>query len=109
MEIKARKASLKEAVKQMRFFQKMYFKTKSPSALQSSKQWEKDVDRLLLEAEQPVLFDEAEIVRNLDSYTVRVELSTYFVAQLLQNDATALDVFTKDFIRSLKNFVDVSR
>ena len=109
MENEATKVSLKEAVKKMRFWQKMYFKTKSPSALQDSKRWENEVDRLLLEGDQPGLFDNVDMVKRFESHTVRIELSDFFLAKLLENDATAMDVFVKDFIRSVKKFVYVPR
>lgn len=46
----------KNAVKQMRFWQKMYFRTKSPSAMQDAKRLEKEVDQMLEDDAQPQLF-----------------------------------------------------
>jgi hypothetical protein len=40
------------AVREMRLWQKTYFKTRHPEALKESKAWEKEVDRQLDEDEQ---------------------------------------------------------
>ena len=44
------------AVARMREWQKTYFRTRHPGALQESKKWEAKVDRFIADEEQPGLF-----------------------------------------------------
>lgn len=48
---------LKNAVSEMRKWQKEYFRTKSPIALNESKRLEKVVDKILEEMDNPGLFN----------------------------------------------------
>jgi len=48
----------KTAVREMRHWQKKYFKFRNPVALQESRSYEKQVDQMLAEDEQPKLFDQ---------------------------------------------------
>ena len=45
-----------KAVSRMRYWQKTYFKTRHPGAIQEAKRWEKEVDRFIADEEQPGLF-----------------------------------------------------
>ena len=45
-----------KAVSKMREWQKTYFRTKHPVAMQEAKRWEKEVDRFIADEEQPGLF-----------------------------------------------------
>ena len=49
---------LKNAVSNMRRWQKEYFSTKAPWALTESRKWEKIVDKILEEIDTPGLFPE---------------------------------------------------
>lgn len=48
----------KTAVREMRFWQKKYFKFRNPAALQESMAYEKQVDQMLADDAQPKLFDQ---------------------------------------------------
>ena len=45
-----------QAVRNMRQWQRHYFRFKHQSAMLEAKKWEKEVDRIIAEQEQPVLF-----------------------------------------------------
>lgn len=45
-----------EAVRTMRHWQKTYFRTRDPRAMSESIKYEKQVDQMLVELEQPDLF-----------------------------------------------------
>lgn len=47
---------LRNAVANMRKWQKEYFKTRSPQALSNSKKWEREVDKILAEYGEQTLF-----------------------------------------------------
>lgn len=44
-----------KAVRNMRTWQKAYFRYKQPAAMQEAKKWEKEVDRMLAEEDEPNL------------------------------------------------------
>jgi len=48
----------KTAVREMRYWQKKYFKFRNPAALRESKEYERQVDQMLAEDKQPKLFDQ---------------------------------------------------
>jgi hypothetical protein len=45
-----------DAVKRMREWQKTYFRTRHPGAMQEAKKWEAKVDRMIEEDDNPGLF-----------------------------------------------------
>ena len=45
-----------DAVKRMREWQKTYFRTRHPGAMQEAKKWEGKVDRMIEDDENPGLF-----------------------------------------------------